>query len=104
MEKNENWSEISQEFKDISKKIKNHIDQENLVDDLKNTFKSTIDNTSQLINNILNTVESTIKDEDIKKETIEVVTKINDEFKLIINEAKENYSEIFVNDLSTEEE
>tara|TARA_B100001559_G_C16423624_1_gene586297 strand:+ start:856 stop:1170 length:315 start_codon:yes stop_codon:yes gene_type:complete len=104
MEKNENWAEISQEFKDISKKIKNHIDQEILVDDLKNTFKSTIDNTSQLINNILNTVESTINDEDIKKETKEVVTKINDEFKLIINDAKENFSEIFVNDSTIEEE
>ena len=104
MEKNENWAEISQEFKDISKKIKNHIDQEILVDDLKNTFKSTIDNTSQLINSILNTVESTINDEDIKKETKEVVTKINDEFKLIINDAKENFSEIFVNDSTIEEE
>ena len=63
-----------------------------------------IDNTSQLINNILSTVESTIHDEEIKKETKEVVTKINDEFKLIINEAKENFSEIFVNDPSVEEE
>ena len=55
-------------------------------------------------NNILNTVESTINDEDIKKETKEVVTKINDEFKLIINDAKENFSEIFVNDSTIEEE
>ena len=104
MDKNENWDEISQEFKEISKKIKNHIDQENIVDDLNNTFKSTIDNTSQLINNILSTIESTIHDEEIRKETKEVVTKINDEFKLIINETKENFSEIFVYDSLVEEE
>ena len=104
MDKNENWDEISQEFMEISKKIKNHIDQENIVDDLKNTFKSTIDNTSQLINNILSTIESTIHDEEIRKETKEVVTKINDEFKLIINETKENFSEIFIYDSLVEEE
>ena len=42
---------------------------EKVVDDLKDTFKTTIDNTSQLISNIVKTVEASVTDEEIKKET-----------------------------------
>ena len=59
-----------------------------MVEDLKDTFKNTIENTSQLINNIIKTVESTVTDEEIKKETKEIVGNINIELKSLLNETK----------------
>jgi uncharacterized protein Yka (UPF0111/DUF47 family) len=81
MDDEQKWSNISNDIADVAKKIKSRIDEEDLVEDLKDNFKTTIDNTSQLINNIIKTVESTVTDEDIKKETKEIVNNINSELK-----------------------
>ena len=73
MDDEQKWSNISSDIADVAKKLKSRIDEEDLVEDLKDTFKTTIDKTSQLINNIIKTVEATVTDEDIKKETKEIV-------------------------------
>ena len=89
------WSEISNEISIVAKKIKSHIDEEDLVEDLKDTFKSTIENTSELINNIIHTVENTVTDEEIKKETKDIVSNINLELKNLLNDTKTKFSESF---------
>ena len=92
MNDEEKWSDISRDISNVAKKIKSHIDEEDLVEDLKDTFKNTIESTSQLINNIIQTVESTVTDEEIKKDTKEVVNNINLELKSLINETKKKFS------------
>ena len=83
------------EISNVAKKIKSHIDEEDLVEDLKDTFKSTIENTSELINNIIHTVENTVTDEEIKKETKDIVSNINLELKNLLNDTKTKFSESF---------
>ena len=84
-------------------KIKTKIDEEELVDDLKETFKNTIENTSKLINNLLLTVESTVSDEEIKTETKEIVGNINHELKNLMKESKSKLSGLLKNDNYFEE-
>ena len=104
MDDEQKWSNISSDITDVAKKIKSRIDEEDLVEDLKDTFKITIDNTSQLINNIIKTVESTVTDEDIKKETKEIVNNINSELKILLNETKNKISDNLHIDSFLEEE
>ena len=86
------WSEISNDISKVAKKIKTSIDEEDLVEDLKDSIKTTIENTSQLINNIIKKVESTVSDEEIKKETGEIVDNINLEFKNLMTQVKTRFS------------
>ena len=104
MDDEQKWSNISSDIADVAKKIKSRIDEEDLVEDLKDTFKTTIDNTSQLINNIIKTVESTVTDEDIKKETKEIVNNINAELKTLLTETKNKISDNLNIDSFLEEE
>ena len=50
MNKENNWSKISENASDLSKKIKNKTYEENLVEDIKDSFKETIENTSDILN------------------------------------------------------
>ena len=104
MDDEQKWSNISSDIADVAKKIKSRIDEEDLVEDLKDTFKTTIDNTSQLINNIIKTVEATVTDEDIKKETKEIVNNINAELKTLLTETKNKISDNLNIDSFLEEE
>tara|TARA_Y100000996_G_C22132754_1_gene482916 strand:- start:59 stop:394 length:336 start_codon:yes stop_codon:yes gene_type:complete len=76
---NQNWKEISKDSADVSKKVKDSPDDENIVDDLKESLVDSIQNTSKLLTTIIEKVDSTIKDEEIRKETKEVINKINNE-------------------------
>ena len=104
MDDEQKWSNISNDIADVAKKIKSRIDEEDLVEDLKDTFKITIDNTSQLINNIIKTVESTVTDEDIKNETKEIVNNINSDLKALLYETKNKISDTLNMDSFSEEE
>jgi len=98
------WSDISNDITNVAKQIKSNIDDENLVGDLKDTFKTTIDNTSQLIKNIVISVEASITDEEIKKETKEIVNSINSELDILLKKTKNKFSEMFDSDSLPEEE
>tara|TARA_X000000368_G_scaffold11042_1_gene8854 strand:+ start:331 stop:666 length:336 start_codon:yes stop_codon:yes gene_type:complete len=76
---NQNWKEISKDSADVTKKVKDSPDDENIVDDLKESLVDSIQNTSKLLTTIIEKVDSTIKDEEIRKETKEVINKINNE-------------------------
>ena len=64
---NQNWKEISKDIADVTKKVKDSVDDENLVDDLKKSLVGSIQNTSKLLTTIVEKVDSTIKDEEIER-------------------------------------
>lgn len=83
-----NWSEISKEISDISKKLKEKFDGDELTKDLKESFKSTIETSLETVNNLVEIVESSIKDPEIKEETMQIITKISSEMKNSVNNMK----------------
>lgn len=85
MEKN-GWNEISSDINNVTKKIKDKVANEDIVGDLKESLNSTVESASQVLKNISNTVQNTVSDEEIKSETQEVLSKINEELKNIINQ------------------
>ena len=86
---NQNWKEISKDIADVTKKVKDSVDDENLVDDLKESLVGSIENTSKLLTTIVEKVDSTIKDEEIRKETKEVINKINNEILDTIKDSRQ---------------
>ena len=84
MEENKSWSELSDDMEDIAKKIKGKISQEELVTDLKESLSTTINSTTELIKNILESIDTTVKDDEIKKETKELFTNISEELKTTV--------------------
>ena len=97
-----NWSKISNEIGEVSKKIKNKIDEEDLVDDLKSSFSESVENVSYILKKIVLTIESTISDEDIKHQTKEVIAKINSEFEQLVDNSKITLGS-FINKTNEEE-
>ena len=85
---NQNWKDISKDSADVSKKVKDSPDDENIVDDLKESLVDSIQNTSKLLTTIIEKVDSTIKDEEIRKETKEVINKINNEIQDTIKDSR----------------
>ena len=85
---NQNWKEISKDIADVTKKVKDSPDDENIVDDLKESLVDSIQNTSKLLTTIIEKVDSTIKDEEIRKETKEVINKINNEIQDTIKDSR----------------
>ena len=84
MKENKSWSELSDDLEDVAKKIKGKISQEELVNDLKESLSNTINSTTELIKNIVESIESTVKDDEIKKETKELYRNISEELKTTV--------------------
>ena len=53
---NQNLKDISKDSADVTKKVKDSPDDENIVDDLKESLVDSIQNTSKLLTNILITL------------------------------------------------
>ena len=104
MSEENQWTYIANEVTEVSKKIKSKIDEEDIVLDLKETFKQTIENTASTIDNLIKTVDSTIKDEEIKLETKKIIKEINIELKNLIVKSGNNFSEKLNFDFFLEEE
>jgi len=104
MENNNNWDDISEDIAEVAKKIKNKTGDEDLVEDLKESIKNTAQNTSDIFKNIIETIDSTIKDEEIKNETLEIVKKINNEIKKTFSDASKSILNLDNEDFSHEEE
>ena len=85
---NENLKDISKDSADVTKKVKDSPDDENIVDDLKESLVDSIQNTSKLLTTIIEKIDSTIKDEEIRKETKEVINKINNEIQDTIKDSR----------------
>ena len=79
MEENKNLKKISEDLSNIKKNVKESFNEENIVDDLKDSLLQSLQDTSKLFKTILENIDSTIKDDEITKETKEVINKINSE-------------------------
>ena len=62
-----------------NQKKKDSVSEEKIVDDLKDSLFESIQNTSKLLNAIIEKIDLTIKDDEIKNETKEIINKINEE-------------------------
>ena len=88
MKEKNNWEEISGDISNVAKRIKSKIDEEDLVDDLKDSLKNTIENTADVVKVLIKTINSTVKDDELKEETIKIVKNISHEFRLVVDETK----------------
>ena len=79
MDKNSNWSEISRDINNAKNKIKDKISSEVNHEDLRESLNGTLNEIKNLFTDIIKTVEETIKDDEIRKETKDVIKKINTE-------------------------
>ena len=79
MEDNKKWENISEDLSKVKKNVKDSLNEENIIDDLKDSLFESLENTSKLLKTILENIDSTIKDDEIGKDTKEVINKINSE-------------------------
>ena len=73
---NKNWSEITDDLKNVRKKIVKKVDDENLVNDIKQSFSETLQNTSDILDKLITKIENTINDEEIKSETSDLINNL----------------------------
>ena len=103
MDEENNWKEFSDDISKISKKIKSSITDEENIEDLKESLKSTKESISNNFNNLAKIVENTVKDEEIKEDALNLVNNLKHEMSNFIDTAKGKGSEV-LNLNSLEEE
>jgi predicted Zn-dependent peptidase len=69
------------------------LNEKNISDDLKESFKETIGQASNVIKQIVDNIDSTITDEEIKSETKKIIQDIVDEFENNVSNAGKKLSE-----------
>ena len=85
---NSSWDEISNDVSEVKKKIKDKVITENSIDDLKDSFQATIDNSKEILKNLVTAVDETVSDEEIKLESKEIIKKIGNELTELIENGK----------------
>jgi rubrerythrin len=93
---NNSWDEISNDVSEIKKKIKDKVVSDNSIDDLKDSFQLTLENSKEILKNLITAVNDTVKDEEIRSETKEIIKKISNELTELIEDGK-NKVEDFLN-------
>ena len=63
------------------------LNQQELVEDLKNSLSTTIEDTSELLNNIITTIDEAIMDENIRIESKDIITELRKDFSRTLNTA-----------------
>tara|TARA_Y100000748_G_scaffold302399_1_gene304543 strand:- start:2414 stop:2728 length:315 start_codon:yes stop_codon:yes gene_type:complete len=104
MENNNNWSKINDELSELVNKFQNKAIEDNLLDDLKFSFKETIESTNNIFKNISDVIENTIKDDEIKNASRELINNLYEEFENTVNISKQNLIKNIKLDISKEEE
>tara|TARA_B100001559_G_C16460410_1_gene603790 strand:- start:694 stop:1008 length:315 start_codon:yes stop_codon:yes gene_type:complete len=104
MENNNNWSKINDELSELVNKFQNKAIEDNLLDDLKSSFKETIESTNNIFKNISDVIENTIKDDEIKNASRELINNLYEEFENTVNISKQNLIKNIKLDISKEEE
>ena len=80
MDKDNNWKEVSQDISKISNKIKDNLSNEENINDLKESLNSTKDSIKKNFSELSRAIEETVKDEDIKKDVLDVVERMKTNF------------------------
>ena len=69
------------------------LNQQELVEDLKNSLSATIEDTSELLNNIITTIDESIMDENIRIESKDIITELRKDFSRTLNTAFKKISD-----------
>jgi len=69
------------------------LNQQELVEDLKNSLSATIEDTSELLNNIITTIDEAIMDENIRIVSKDIITELRKDFSRTLNTAFEKISD-----------
>jgi nucleoid DNA-binding protein len=69
------------------------LNQQELVEDLKNSLSATIEDTSELLNNIITTIDESIMDENIRIVSKDIITELRKDFSRTLNTAFEKISD-----------
>ena len=101
MNENNIWKEVGDDVSEISKKFNDKIISRQHLDDLKNSLQETLNSTTNLINNLKQNVENSIKDEEIRKDSRDLIEKIKKEFEASMTNIKNSVQDII---LDSEEE
>jgi len=88
------WKEMSDDIAEISKKIKSNISGNENIDDLKDSLKIIKENVTNTFNSLIEIVENTVNDEEVKKDTLNVVNKLRDEISNIVDSTKDKVSDV----------
>ena len=68
------------------------LNQQELVEDLKNSLSTTIEDTSELLNNIITTIDEAIMNENIRIESKDIITELRIDFSRTLNTTFEKIS------------
>lgn len=84
------------------------IEQEELIDDLRDSLSSTVDTTSRLLQDLISNIEISIKDEDIKIDAKKIVSDVNNEFIRTLDNARniieDNFDQVHTKIANTQQE
>ena len=75
-----NWSNINSEITKITNQIKSNFQNEDNLNDIKDSLVNTLDNLKNLLNDLSHSVDKTIKDDEIKRDVKNLLKEINQEF------------------------
>ena len=104
MENNNNWSKINDELSELINKFQNKATEDDVLEDLRTSFKETIENTNNIFKNLTGLIENTIKDDEIKNASKDLINTIYDEFEITIKNSKRNIIKNINSHISKEEE
>ena len=104
MEDNSKWSKINSDISEIVEKFQEKIVEEDLVKDLRESIFEITENTKNIFRTLSEAIESTVKDEEIRKNSKDLIKSIQDEFDETILKTKNKITEYTNNNESKEEE
>ena len=104
MEDYSKWSKINNDISGIVEKFHEKIEQEDLVKDLRESLFEITENTKNIFRTLSEAIESTVKDEEIKGASKDLIKSIQDEFDETLLKSKNKITEYTNNNESKEEE
>ena len=104
MEDNSKWSKINSDISDIVEKFQEKIEEEDLAKDLRESILEITENAKNIFRSLSETIESTVKDEEIKSASKDLINSIQDEFDATLNRSKNKIKEYTTSNKTLEEE
>ena len=104
MEDNSKWSKINSDISEIVEKFQEKIEEEDLVKDLRESIVEITENTKNIFRSLSEAIESTVKDEEIKGSSKDLIKSIQDEFDETLMKSKNKIKDFINMNDSKEEE
>jgi len=104
MEENGKWAKINNDISEIVGKFQEKIEEEDLAKDLRESILEITENAKNIFRSLSETIESTVKDEEIKSASKDLINSIQDEFDATLNRSKNKIKEYTTSNKTLEEE